>query len=518
MGATFYLVSGRKNMIYSSTILENPVKILLSSIKRRIMMAFKFGNNRDQATFLPPVMDDYVGPNDPVRVYDAFIDALDFGELGISLIPKAGAERYEPRKMLKLIVYGTSYGDRSSRKLERACRHNLSYLWLMNGLQPDYRTIIRFRSDHKEAITKVLKQCVRMCVQMDLIEGNTLFLDGSKFRANASIAHTLNREDIEQELTEVERHIDELMAEAERLDQAEDGLPSLVETQKKIEDRQQLADRMKDCLALLESEKRPSVNWVDPDSVKAKSRQGTHAMHNVQCVTDDQHGLIVQAEAVGEPNDNGQLLPQLKQAIENIGRSPEAVGTDSGYFNPAETKGIEENITVVMPSPQQTNEEKNPDMIPPGPFDKSHFQYDKERDVYICPEGKILNHQGVDSQRPHRHIYRADAQECNRCPHHGLCTSGHSGRKVIRSEYEDIIRKQEAVYASQRGQAIYQRRKQKAELPFGHWKRNLCAGQFLLRGRQKVNAEVSVLATCFNLARMITIVGAARLIAALRGI
>lgn len=481
-------------------------------------MAFKFGKNREQETFLPPVIDDYVGSNDPVRVYDAFIDALDFHELGISLVPKAGAERYEPRRMLKLLVYGPSYGDRSSRMLERACRHNLSYIWLMNGLQPDYRTIIRFRSEYKDAIKKVLKQCVRMCVKMDLIEGNTLFFDGSKFRANASIQHTLSREDIEKELVKVEQHIDELMADAERLDQSEDGMPSLVEACHQIADRQQLADGMKDCLAQIKSEDRPSINRVDPDSVTSKSRQGTHAMHNVQCVTDDKHGLIVHADSVGESNDKRQLVPQLKRAIENLGRLPEAIGADSGYFNPSKTKEINENITVVMPSPQQANDEKNPDKTPPGPFDKSHFQYDKERDIYICPEGKILTPQGVDSERPHRHIYRANANECNQCPHHGVCTNGHSGRKVIRSDYEDIIRRQESVYASERGQAIYKRRKQRAEHPFGHWKHNLHAGQFLLRGREKVNAEVSVLATCFNLARMITIVGAARLIAEFRGI
>ncbi len=91
-------------------------------------MAFKFGNNKTQETFLPPVMDDYVGPNDPVRVYDAFIDALDFNELGISLVPNAGAERYEPRRMLKLLVYGPSCGDRSSRMLERACRQFVIYV------------------------------------------------------------------------------------------------------------------------------------------------------------------------------------------------------------------------------------------------------------------------------------------------------------------------------------------------------------------------------------------------------
>ena len=480
-------------------------------------MAFKFGENRDQTTFLPPVIDNYVGPSDPVRVYDAFVNALDFYELGISLVPQAGAERFDPVKMLKLIIYGYSYGDRSSRKLERACRHNLSYMWLMNSLQPDYRTIIRFRSDYKDAIKKVLKQCVRMCVKMDLIEGNTLFVDGSKFRANASLKHNFSREDIEKELVKIEEHIDDLMAEAEHLDQSEDGLPSLAETRERITDRQQLADCMKDCLRQIRSENRPSINRVDPDCIKSKSRQGTHAMYNVQSVTDDKHGLIVHAQAVSESNDNNQLTSQLKAAVENTGKPPKVACTDAGYFNPAQTKDIDEDIMVVMPSPQQAHEDKNPDKTPPGPFDKSHFQYDKEQDVYICPEGKILKHQGVDSERPHRHIYQATAAECNRCPHHGVCTSGRSGRKVIRSEYEGIIRRQEEVYASERGQAIYKRRKQRAEHPFGHWKRNLRAGQFLLRGRAKVNTEVSVLATCFNIARMITIIGATKLIAEFRG-
>ncbi len=481
-------------------------------------MAFKFGTNRDQVTFMPPVIDDYIGPNDPARVYDAFIDALDFNELGISLIPKAGAERYEPRRMLKLLVYGPSYGDRSSRKLERACQHNLSYIWLMNGLQPDYRTIIRFRSDHKDAIKKVLKQCVRMCVKMNLVEGNTLFIDGSKLRANASADNKLNREDLEKELIKIEMHIDELMAETERLDQAEDGLPSLVKTQRHIADRQQLAGWMKDCITEIDNEKRSSVNRIDPDSVIAKCRQGTHAIHNVQCVTDDKHGLIVQAQAVSDGNDNNQLVPQLKQASENIGRSPNVVCADAGYFNPTKTKDIDNNVTVVMPSPQQANKAKNPNKLPPGPFDKSHFQYNKERNIYVCPEGKTLKYQGAEAGRSYRHTYRANPGDCSQCQHYGVCTSSHSGRSVHCSNNEDIILRQEAIYASNLGRAIYRRRKQTAEHPFGHWKYNLRAGQFLLRGHKKVNAEVSVLATCFNLARMITIVGATELIAKFRGI
>ncbi len=481
-------------------------------------MAFKIGD-RDQKTFLPSAIDDYVGSQDPVRVYDAFVDTLDFHQLGIPLIPNAGAERYDPKRMLKLIIYAYSYGTRSSRLMEKACHHNLSFIWLMAGLKPDHRTIARFRSDNKEAVKKVLKQCIRMCVDMGLVDGNTLFIDGSKFRANASLGNTISRQDLEKEIASIEKHIDELVNESEHIDEKEANQSSLVEVQEKITSQKQLAGRMKECLTKMDTDKAPSINTVDTDAVKAKSRQGTHALYNVQCVTDKKHGLIVQAEAVSASNDFGQLKPQMVQAADNIGHQPQHVCTDAGFFNPTRIATIDPAITIVMPSPRQAHEEKQSEPAPPKLFDKSHFQYDKERDEYICPTGKRLTYQGIiDADHPHKHAYQAKASDCQKCLHWGTCTSAKKGRKIIRSDHEDIIKRQEAIYKLEPNQAIYRLRKEYAEHPFGHFKRNLNAGQFLLRGRTKVNAEVSVLATCFNITRLITIVGMVQLISTFKGL
>jgi transposase len=480
-------------------------------------MAFKIGD-RIQSTFLPTTIDDYVGSQDPVRVYDAFVDSLDFNQLEIPLIPNPGAERYDPKKMLKLIIYGYSYGTRSSRLMEKACHHNLSFIWLMAGLKPDHRTIGRFRGDNKEAIKKVLKQCIRMCIDMKLVDGNTLFIDGSKFRANASIGNTISRQELEKEIANIEEHIEELVNEVEDTDKKESHQFSLVEVQEKIADQKQLAQRMKEFITKMDADKTSTINTVDPDAVKAKSRQGTHAFYNVQCVTDKKHGLIVQAEAVSAPNDFQQLKPQMEQAADNIGHQPQQVCTDAGFFSPTQIATIDPVITVIMPSPRQTHEERRTGSALPTPFDKSHFQYDKERDQYICPTGKLLTHQGVDGERPHRHVYQAKPADCQKCPHWGTCTSAKRGRKIIRSEHEDIIKRQEAIYKLESNQATYRLRKQYAEHPFGHFKRNLNAGQFLLRGRKKVNAEVSILATCFNITRMMTIIGIGQLIPAFKGI
>lgn len=105
-------------------------------------MAYRY-NDRDQVMMFPQTIEEYVSPEDPVRAYDAFIEALNLTELGIVLDPdKVGNPEYHPRSMLKLLLYGYSYGIRSSRKLERATHHNFSFIWLMSGLKPDHKTTV----------------------------------------------------------------------------------------------------------------------------------------------------------------------------------------------------------------------------------------------------------------------------------------------------------------------------------------------------------------------------------------
>ena len=197
-------------------------------------MAYKI-SERNQMNLFPSIIDDYVSKDDPARVYDAFVDALNFKELGISITSyKSGAHEYYPKDMLKLLIYGYSYGIRSSRKLERACCHNLSFIWLMGGLKPDYRTISRFRSEYKGAIKNVLRQCARMCIKLDLIEGNALFIDGSPFRASASIRNTWTLERCEKHIKDLSSRIDELVDESVDIDTHEDGMDSLATVKKEL--------------------------------------------------------------------------------------------------------------------------------------------------------------------------------------------------------------------------------------------------------------------------------------------
>lgn len=469
-------------------------------------MAYKI-RNRMQPLFLPSIIDDYVAPDDPARVYDAFVDALNLNELGISLIPKKGADEYYPKDLLKLIIYSYSYGIRSSRKIERACYHNLSYQWLMGGLKPDYRTIARFRSEHKQAIKKILKQCVRMCIKLDLIEGNVLFIDGSKVRADASINKTYTKEKTGSIIKKVEEQIDQLLEDCERLDLQEDTQPPLIKLKEQIHEKAKIINKMKMVLSELDSTGKDSINLTDKDSVKAVSRQGTHACYSVQSTVDDKHGLIINVDAVSQQDDSNQLSPQVSQAIEVLGKKPKHVVADSKYSAVEDVKKVDPEINIIVPSLKQSQKEKGKSPI--RPFDKEHFTYDESRDSYTCPEGNSLHFRNL-TKEGHRN-YQSPGLQCRQCRHFGngfdQCTSSHSGRRVTRLKNELFKEQLEANYLKPENQAIYKKRKEKIEHPFGHWKRNLGAGQFMLRGKAKVDAESSILATCFNIRRMMTIIG-----------
>ena len=98
-------------------------------------MAYIRGD-REQTVLFPPSVEDYIPPNDPVRAYDAFVEQLDLNDLGIIVDNnQIGPPEFDPRVMLKILVYGASYGIRTSRKLERACHHNLSFIWLTGNLK-----------------------------------------------------------------------------------------------------------------------------------------------------------------------------------------------------------------------------------------------------------------------------------------------------------------------------------------------------------------------------------------------
>lgn len=469
-------------------------------------MAYRYGN-RNQHTFLPPSIEEYVPLDAPVRAYDAFVNALDFSTLGIDLDSgKVGCPRYDPQAMLKLLLYGYSYGVRSSRKLEREVHNNLSFIWLSGGLKPDHKTIAEFRRKNKSALQGVLKQCTRFCIKLDLIDGNSLFVDGSKIRANASIDNSWTKERCAKHLQKIDKRIKKILSECESADLQEDGRSSLVQMKAELQDQSLLQRKVKDILTELKHEDKTSFNTTDSDCTRVRSRQGSHAGYNLQSVVDEKHGLIVSSDVVNENNDLHQFASQIEQAHETLGKRCHTACADAGYASVDELEKIDkQGITVIVPSQKQAQKIKHENR-----FDKSRFEYDSDRDCYICPAGHILKYSYTNTIKKAK-VYRGGVA-CKNCTYFTECTQNNRGRSIARLLKAELKDKLESQYDQPDSQKTYALRKAKVELPFGHIKRNLGVDSFLLRGLSGVRAEGSLLTSCFNIVRMISILGVASFI------
>ena len=212
----------------------------------------------------------------------------------------------------------------------------------MGGLKPDHKTIAEYRRRHKEALRKVLKQCVRVCIKLDLIAGNVLFVDGTKIRANAGRANSHGREWYEKRLKEIDKRIEELIDETEKTDEQEANLSSGVEMNQELAQAQGLKEKIQGVLKTMEESGREKLNLTDPDCAIMHSVQGSHASYNVQAVTDDKQGLLVHVEAVNDTSDGDQFARQIEAAHEDLAKVCEVACGDAGYANTEELKKIDE--------------------------------------------------------------------------------------------------------------------------------------------------------------------------------
>jgi hypothetical protein len=270
---------------------------------------------------------------------------------------------------------------------------------------------------------------------------------------------------------------------------------------------QNLKSRVKQALDAFQEADRQPTNQTDPDCAIMHSIQGSHASYNVQSVVDDEHGLIVHAEAVNDASDAHQFARQIDQANAFFEKPCAAACADAGYADTEELAKIDgQGIKVIVPSRRQALHEQE------GPFSKSHFTYDPDQNCYRCPEGHLLRYDGTEKKTGKRHYLIKNKHLCLCCKHYGQCTTSKKGRKVTRLYNEETRQRLEAQYLEADSQAIYARRKTRVEHLFGHIKRNLKTDAFMIRGKEGVQAETSLLATCFNVVRMITIFGVRGLI------
>ena len=147
-------------------------------------------------------MDEYVGPDNPVRFIDAFVDGLDLEAAGFVRVRPAATGRpgYDPADLLKLHIYGYLNRIRSSRRLETETNRNLEVIWLLRRLRPDFKTIADFRRTNRSAFRQVFRQFVHLCRQLDVYGRELLAVDGTRIKAVNSRERNFTAAKLEREL------------------------------------------------------------------------------------------------------------------------------------------------------------------------------------------------------------------------------------------------------------------------------------------------------------------------------
>lgn len=477
--------------------------------------SFKRGVDRGQASFLPPRVDDYVGRDNPVRAIDAYVGSLDLVKLGFRHADNAGGAgqpAYDPADLLKLYLYGYLNGVRSSRRLARDARCDVEVMWLLRCLRPGYRTIGDFRKDNRDALKRANRDFVLLVRQLGLLGGELVGIDGALFHGDASKGSIITGKRLEDRLAAVERGIEAYSAALDANDAAEAsaGLPeepSGEDIAEKLTTLMAQQAMLEADLDQLEKTGESQLSRTDADARLLSKNGQVVAGYNVQIAVDDKHKLIVASEVVNDGNDTGQLHAMAAAAKEALGVETLKATADVGYYNGDTLRACEADaIVAYVPEAAKNNR-----LAKQGRFTLADFAYDAQEDIYRCPAGAEL--------RPMRgykrdaggklHVrYAALKSVCSVCPLRPRCLTDKARRKEVhRWQHQDVIDRHHARMAQAEAGMMIRQRAALAEHPFGTIKCRAGYRHFLLRGFSKVRGEWSLMALCYNFARVLSILG-----------
>ena len=484
---------------------------------------FKAGVSREQPSFLPPCLDDYVGPDHPVRAIDAYVDALDLEQLGFRHPGSdggVGQPPYHPGDLLKLYLYGYLHRVRSSRGLEQEARRNVELMWLLKRLAPGYRTIAGFRKDNWAALKAANRDFVLLARELGLVGGELVAIDGAFFDGSASKTSIRTRRKLAERLAEVEREIeaygasldanDAAEAAASRSDDDRDGRGGGDMAGKVAALMARRASLQAD-LAQLDASGETQLSRTDPDARLLTKSGQTVAGYNVQIAVDDAHKLIVASEVVNDGNDTGQLYEMAKAAKDVLGAKTLRALADAGYYNGATLKECEDDgIVAYVPQAVRTGR-----LAAQGRFCHDDFAYDVDADAYRCPGGALLRPTAGRKRNTGGRIeirYVSRKAVCDACPLRTRCvTDKQPTRTVYRWEHEDVLERHRQ--RMKEAGPLMRRRAGLAEHPFGTLKCRAGYRHFLVRGFDKVRGEWNLMALAYNFTRVLTIVGLDRFLA-----
>jgi transposase/IS5 family transposase len=472
-------------------------------------MNHRTGLDRSQTQFFPERLEDYVGPENPVRFLDAFVASLDLHALGFARARCADTGRppYAPAVLLKLYLYGYLHRVRSSRMLEAECQRNVEVLWLLGKLAPDFKTIADFRKDNLQPLKAVARQFTLLCRKLELFGGELLAIDGSKFTAVNARDQNFNADKLKELIARADARLTEYLQQLDSVDATEPGGVGLSRTElaAKIAALQDKQDWHKELLGELDAEQK-QISVTDPDTRKLPTAHGMIVGYNAQVAVDAKHKLIAADDVTNAGTDYQQLANVALAAKANLELTQTEVVADAGYYNASEvSRCLEHGITPYIPKADTSANTKL------GLYGKSQFRYDATQNEYVCPAGGALTYR-FSTYELGRELQYYRANGCKVCALKSRCTRNKGNRTITREANEHLM---EAMARRMKAQPHkFKLRKMLAEHPFGTIKRWFGYTHFLLKGLAKVQCEWSLTTLVYNLKRVLNVVSFQKLMAA----
>jgi transposase len=376
-----------------------------------------------QILLLPPSLDDWLPEGHLARFVAELVDeVLDLGPILADYTETRGYPPYDPRLMLRLLLYGYSTGVRSSRAIERKCVDDVGFRFLAADAAPDFRSIARFRRRHLTALADLFLQSLRLAQKLGMVKMGRVALDGTKLEANASRRKAMSyprlvakEEQVEAEIAELEAVVAALLADAEATDTAEDArfgvdgkdadLPAELDrrekrlarlqaaraqieaeaaerararaedTERRRQDRsgdddgQKVTDAGQAAAQAARPKPKAQANFTDPESRIMKNSDGAYVQaYNAQAVVDDAHQIITAADVTDCASDAPSYTPMLDQSAANTGIHPDQALVDAGYCSDANLQAAaqrqaEHGTETFMATGRLAHDEQ----VPPAP-------------------------------------------------------------------------------------------------------------------------------------------------------
>lgn len=449
--------------------------------------------DQKQQFLLPLNLDEFVPKNHISRVLNDLIEHVDIRSIE-STYSDNGCPAYNPRLLLKILLYGYLINIRSSRKIDDMTETDTAFMYLTAMQKPDFHTICRFRSTHLDSIKEIFSQIVTYCKEMGLI-GSSISIDGTKVKANASPRQSKSSDAIEKE-------IDKILRESIETDELEDeiyGDSTPYRMPEELVDKKYRLEKIKAAKKKMDEEKLKKVNITDPDAKIMKHKDGSlKPSYNCQVAVDEKEQIIVAADLVDEENDLHQIEPMIENVKETLGYKPTIVLADAGYFSYDNVKFLlNEEIDAYIPDNFYEVEKRGKTKK----FRKSLFTYDEKKDCYYCPAAFEIPFTRIQKREDEPDLQYYVCKYCYLCVLKNACTES-KNRTITRDPREYLMEDMRAKLNTEEGTEQYQKRMCTVEPVFGQMKQDRGFREFLLRGKRKTKIEFLMMCTVHNIKKI----------------